>query len=393
LADTLIINRFHEFGGKHCETASLKKLLDFQGLPISEEMLLGLGGGVGFIYWHMRKMPSPFIGTRYSKDENFLVTICKRLGARATVTETSSPKKGYDELKAILKTGDAAICYCDMAYLPYFALPEIAHFGGHAFVVFGLDEKNGEVYVSDRASKPVKVSLEDLQKARGSRFPPFPPKHKLLKIEYPHKIAHLEKGIVESVRDCYTNMLKPPIRNIGLTGMQKWADTVMKWPQQFKGSSFCSCLFNAFLYIEIGGTGGSAFRTMYAKFLEEASIILDNPDLRNVAQMFRESAQAWSQIALSALPNSWSTLKRIRELTIEKDAHFLKQEPNALKKMKHVNSEMNNLMEKAAVELHTDDVKPLLSNLQQNILACHKLESQAFHELSRIINNRGKRNV
>ncbi len=141
------------------------------------------------------------------------------------------------------------------------------------------------------------------------------------------------------------------------------------------------------------GLGGGAFRTMYAKFLEEASIILDNLDLRNVFQMFRESAQTWSQIALSALPNSWSTLKRIRELTIEKDAHLLKQEPNALRKMEHANSEVNNLMEKAAVELQAEDVKTLLSNLQQNILGCHKLESQAFHELSQIINNRGKRNV
>jgi hypothetical protein len=161
----------------------------------------------------------------------------------------------------------------------------------------------------------------------------------------------------------------------------------MDWPQQFKRSNLCSCLFNTFLYIEIGGTGGCAFRTMYAKFLEEASIILDSPNLHNVAQMFRESAQAWSQIALSALPNSWSSLKEIRELTTEKDAYFLKQEPTALRKMKHANSKMNSLMEKVATELQTKDVKPLLSDLQQNILACHRLESKAFHELSQIIND------
>jgi len=128
-------------------------------------------------------------------------------------------------------------------------------------------------------------------------------------------------------------MLKPPIKNIGLAGMQKWAELVVKWPQQFRGLELCGCLFNTFLYIEIGGTGGSAFRTMYSKFLEEASIILNNPDLNNVALTFKESAQAWSRIALSALPNSWPTLKNIRELAVEKDVHFLKQEPDAMEKM------------------------------------------------------------
>jgi len=124
---------------------------------------------------------------------------------------------------------------------------------------------------------------------------------------------------------------------------------------------------------------------MYSKFLEEASIILNDPDLNNVAQTFKESAQAWSRVALYALPNSWPTLKRIRELATEKDAHFLKQEPDTMEKMRHINSEMNSLMKKTAAELQTKDVKPLMKDLQQNIVICHKLETQAFHELSRII--------
>jgi len=85
---------------------------------------------------------------------------------------------------------------------------------------------------------------------------------------------------------------------------------------------------------------------MYSKSLEEASIILNNPDLRNVTQTFKESARAWSQIALYALPNSWPTLKPIRESATEKDAHFLKQEPDVMEKMRQTSSEMNSLMKK-----------------------------------------------
>jgi hypothetical protein len=56
-----------------------------------------------------------------------------------------------------------------------------------------------------------------------------------------------------------------------------------------------------------------------------------------------------------------------------------------MEKMRHINSEMNSLMKKTAAELQTKDVKPLMKDLQQNIMICHKLETQAFHELSRII--------
>ena len=72
-------------------------------------------------------------------------------------------------------------------------------------------------------------------------------------------------------------MLNPPIKNAGLAGIQKWADIIVKWPEQFKGINLFGALMNGFLYIEISGTGGNAFRSMYAQFLEEASSIINMP--------------------------------------------------------------------------------------------------------------------
>jgi len=385
MAERLIIKGFKQSGGKHCETASLKKVLDYYGLPLSEEMLLGLGGGVGFIYWYMKLMPAPFIGTRYGKGENFLMTICKRIGAEVTVMETNSSKKGHDELKAMLRAGEPAICYGDMAYLPYFAVPEIAHFGGHVFVVCGLNEEENEVYISDRGKNPVTITIDDLQKARGSKFPPFPPKHRLLKIKYPSKIEDIEAGIKEGIKDCCTNMLNPPIKNIGLAGIQKWADIVTIWPKQFKGLNLYGCLFNTFMYIEISGTGESAFRTMYAQFLEEASSILSKPALSEIAEMFKDSGKVWSEIATAALPDSWPTLKRIRELSIEKNRIFEEQKPNALEKMERINVDLDDLMKKAAEDLQKMNLSSLLADLQQKILECYQIEKKAFQTLSNAI--------
>ena len=67
MPETLILQGFKPFIGKHCETTALRRVFDYHGLSLSEEMLFGLGGGIGFVYWHTKLMPFPFIGTRNGK--------------------------------------------------------------------------------------------------------------------------------------------------------------------------------------------------------------------------------------------------------------------------------------------------------------------------------------
>jgi len=383
MPERIKLEGFKPFIGKHCETTALKRVLDYHGLSLSEEMLLGLGGGAGFIYWYMKMMPGPFIGTRYGKGTDFPTNVCRRIGADVTIVETSSPKKGYEELKALLCAGEPAVIYVDMVYLPYLAIPEAAHFGGHVVVIFGLDEEGDKVHIYDRGKKPVTASISDLARARGSKFPPFPPRHRLLKISYPARIGNLEEGIKESIRECCQNMLKPPIKNIGLAGLEKWGRVVVKWPEEFKGINLFGALMNGFMYIEIAGTGGSGFRSMYARFLEEASPIVNKPALKEIAGMMWESAKAWSQLASSLLPDSWPNLKRIRELIIEKNRIFEEQRLGALDAMIKINAQLDELMAKA-----TEDLKrpaTFLSDVQQNVLRCHQIETKVFHKLSAAI--------
>jgi hypothetical protein len=162
--EKLMIQGFKPLGGKHCWTVALKNVLDYHGLGLSEEMLFGLGGGIGFIYWYMKLMRAPFIGTRYGKGVEPLIDTCKRIGAKATIFQTTNVKKGYDELKKDLREGKPTFVFADMAYLPYLALPEVAHFGAHTIVVFGLDEQADKVHIADRCAKPIMISIEDLKK-------------------------------------------------------------------------------------------------------------------------------------------------------------------------------------------------------------------------------------
>ncbi len=376
---------FNHFGGKHCQTAALKNVLKYHDLDISEEMLLGLGGGIGFIYWYMKQMPAPLVGTRYGgKDESFLTNTCQRIGGKARLFQSGSPLKGYQKLVETLQSGEPGYVFVDMVYLPYMALPDEAHFGGHTIVVYGIDEEEKTVYIADRGQKSVAATIDDLKNARNSKFPPFPPENKILEIEYPEKIHNLEEGIKEAIKECCTTMVNPPISNIGVAGIKKWASLVTRWPEQFKGLNLYGCLLNTFIYIEIGGTGGSAFRPMYAQFLREAETFLKNPGLSDVGALLVDSGKIWSEIGKAVLPDSWPALKRTRELAVEKNRVFEKQKPGTLQKMLEINREMDTLREEAVSELEERNVQPLLCDVRGKILECYEVEKEAFETLHKI---------
>lgn len=381
----MILEKFTQFGGNHCQTAALKSVLAYHELELSEEMLLGLGGGIGFIYWYMKQMPAPFVGGRYGgRNEEFLINIYRRIGGDAALFETTSVKKGHKELLDMLQNGEPVYTYVDMAYLPYIAIPEDAHFGAHTIAVYGIDEEGDTVYIADRGKNPVTCTVEDLKKARSSKYPPFPPKNRLLKIEYPARVKDLQEWITEAIKECCHAMLHPPIKNFGLEGIKRWATMVKKWPDQFTGLDLYGCLMNVYIYIEIGGTGGSAFRSMFARFLREASCITNNSELDEVAALYEECGKVWSAIAEAALPDSWLTLKKTRELMFKKNRIFEEQKPGALQEMLEINKEMEELMENAAKELQENekDLQMLLTNLQQKILNLHQIESRAVHALN-----------
>lgn len=123
----IILKDYEHQPGNHCWTTSFRNAFKYKGIDISEEMAFGLQGGAGFIYWYMKNMFSPFIGTRNGNAES-LITACDRLGGSASLFEMTSVKKGHVEQINMLKKDSPAFVFADMVYLPYLVLPEQAHF-------------------------------------------------------------------------------------------------------------------------------------------------------------------------------------------------------------------------------------------------------------------------
>ena len=403
----MIVKDYAQFGGKHCETGSLKNVLAHMGVvappagePFSEEMLLGIGGGIGMSYWLFQFGDRPFffIGTRYAEKGPgalFLQTIGKRLGLKMTVHETASARRGAADLEAALDAGRPVMVWADMPMLPYLGIPEQAHFGGHAIVVYGME--GGRAWIADRARRPVSVKASELAAARGSKFKPYPPKHKLLEVDPPAApitTQTLERAVVRGISDCCRQLLHGPIRNIGLQALPKWADLVCDekipkgWPKVFRQPvDLYGALMSTFLFIEIGGTGGSAFRTMYAAFLTEAAGLLKEPRLEEVSRLYQDCARLWSGVARAALPDWAPELRETRELLTRKNRIFEDQEADALDQMLRINWRLDEIVAGAKKKFPAPSelVPELLAGLSESILRLHEAEMKAVTALEECI--------
>ena len=293
--------------GCHCVTNSLAKMFHHAGHPVSEEMLLGLGAGIGFVYWQMKLGGeiSVFVGGRANL-KSFSQDVGRRTGVRIVEMRTGSAKRAEDVLLRSLEKKQPMMLGADMGFLPWFDFPAGYHFGGHTFVACGFDGRE-TVLGSDMDAKTAGVkkgfyapiSLEQLRQARGSAFKPFPPKNLWFEFDFKRFGARQAKTIAEAIAETAAAQLHPPIRNLGVSGIRHTAAQLPKWPSLFNDIQLRMNLFNLYIFIEIGGTGGGAFRAMYARFLDEAALIAKTRAWAELAAMFRESARRFSSIGQS----------------------------------------------------------------------------------------------
>jgi len=264
-------------------------------------MLLGLGAGMGFMYWHQKGIP-PFIGGR-GNVKNFFQDLGKRTSVTIELKFTSSEKKAERILLDKLRRKEPVMVYADMGFLPWFDLPEGYHFGGHTFVICGYDGKD-TVLASDMDQKAsglkrgfyYPITLEQLRKARSSPHKPFPPKNAYLEFDFNNYHPPTDEDIYSSINQTVHSMLNPPISNFGIKGIRRSAKEITKWPNLFNDQELRLNLFTIYIFIEIGGTGGGCFRYMYSRFLREAAEITSNKALEEAASMIFESGKHFSEL-------------------------------------------------------------------------------------------------
>ncbi len=305
-----VVKNFLPSSGSHCVSNSIKQVFHFYGHSISEEMIFGLASGLNFFYSEFKNIPYPVIGGR-TKIGDFEENLACNLGISIETYATSSTMKAYNEMKQLIDKNVPVIIYVDMNALSYLGMPQDVHFGGHTVVVFGIDEVEGIAYVSDRdskkrsitlnpAEKPSdyhKVALDELSRARDSRYNPYPPKNKWLTFDLSGMWKIDQNIIFEAIRETCTVMRCPPMKNLGLNAIRHFAQKVKEW-KNYNEENFKRATFNAFIMIdEKGGTGGGAFRRMYGNYLRECAPITGLEEMESIGKEYVTLSEWWDDVA------------------------------------------------------------------------------------------------
>lgn len=305
--------------GVHCESSALRDIFEFYGFKFSETMIFGLGSGLGFVYWHSKKMLYPFVGGRA---RNLDKNLCSNLGVKVSVNRTSSKTRAYGALKDLIGKSIPVMVHVDMPYLKYLELPEQAHFGAHTVVVAGIDEDKGIAYIADTRFKDLQTAtLKELEEARSSTYKPFTPENKWLTFEFPDKLTPIEMAIRNAITQTAEAMLYPPIKNLGVQGITYFANEIVKWPKLFPPENvlFRQLYEVNYIMMEEDGTGGGLFRYLYSRFLKEVGELLSKKQLTTLGERYYWIGEKWSAIAklIREIPKNLANVHEAREILLE----------------------------------------------------------------------------
>jgi len=386
--------------GRQPESATLRNVLIQRDACTSdlctEEILFGLGGGIGCAYFlfDMYGGHPLYIGSRIHAKEGdtpyFTLQMTEGWGATADVRHSSSPSAATKSLVKILNDGFTPIVWVEVTKLPYMFLSGHAN-AYHQVVVYGME--GDDVLVGDLGDSVIRMSMEELTEARNSNYAP---KFRTVVISEATAKPQLRETLSDRIRVTCSQMLEGlGIANFGLTALNKWAQMLTNtknkkgWPNCFPGGPpLHGAMSSVFAQIELRGYGGSAFRGLYADFLDQAAGVLKKSALRKVAEQFRESEASWRAISDAALPDSIPLLKETREALTRRSVLIRKPRTTAIdKELESLRDRLKQLRERSAKELSLSkaDTLDLFGAISERVLETEKIERAAFTELSSIV--------
>ena len=310
--------------GLHPETAALARVLAERGVrspatgePLSEAMVLGIGGGLGagYILWQFTARPDAIltIGFRnrwqYPGIPGWYGTVLDRLGVAADLHETAGPGSARTALDRALDEGRSAIAWVELQAIGTWGLPEaLSGYAGYPVVIEGRSDE-GAYLVHDRGREPLLVDGPTMARARarGGSY-----NHRLIvprptpgPLDGDRFRAAIRAGLADQVEH-----LRSTSDSFSLPAWRKWSRMMTDarhpkgWPTVFAGGDgLLGALLSVVESVDgtVGAFGGH-LRERYAAFLDEAAVVLALPGLDAAAEGWREAADRWEDLADAAVP-------------------------------------------------------------------------------------------
>lgn len=316
-------------GGVHGDTAVLANVLANLGVvaphtgePLTEAMVLGVGGGLGagYILWqfeaHEFRTRVLTLGFRrmWQYPDRWARETTGRLGLHAELHETGGTRAAATALDAQLDRGLPAIAWIDTYTLGHRGEPQWRDgYGGPPLIVY---ERAGDHYAIDDLSTRRELVPAGRLAAARARVGSY--KHRLITIDPERIELDLLPAVEEGLR-LQVQHLSERSDSFSLPAWRKWArmtsDTRNSkgWPTVFADGLATGSL-RASIYTE--AAHGAHLRGLYADFLDEAAGLLGRESLTEAADAWRRAAARWEPIVDTALPPG----DELRELIDRGDA-------------------------------------------------------------------------
>lgn len=316
-------------GGVHGDTAVLANVLANLGVvaphtgePLTEAVVLGVGGGLGagYILWqfeaHEFRTRVLTLGFRrmWQYPDRWARETTGRLGLHAELHETGGTRAAATALDAQLDRGLPAIAWIDTYTLGHRGEPQWRDgYGGPPLIVY---ERAGDHYAIDDLSTRRELVPAGRLAAARARVGSY--KHRLITIDPERIELDLLPAVEEGLR-LQVQHLSERSDSFSLPAWRKWArmtsDTRNSkgWPTVFADGLATGSL-RASIYTE--AAHGAHLRGLYADFLDEAAGLLGRESLTEAADAWRRAAARWEPIVDTALPPG----DELRELIDRGDA-------------------------------------------------------------------------
>ncbi|MCC0099778.1 BtrH N-terminal domain-containing protein [Streptomyces flavotricini] len=302
---------YEDFGtGRHREASLIRHAL---GSAHDEELIAGLAGGIGFMYFVFEYAGRAPIATIVAQahPEPWVQVALRRLHIPYDATRATKPRWG--RVRAALDGGQPAFCVVDRSSLPWHEADADAEMIGadpYTVVIAGYD--GDDLLIEDGAESPYRIDREEFGAAWTAHRKG---RHQLV---VPTGPAEGEPDVEGAIAATVTRLTGPVLGNqfdvnFGFSGMEKLAaqlrdrTTKTGWERRF-GSPEAFRAGTARLYacLEEEWTAPGATRPLYADFLDLAG----RPE---AAALLRDSAGHWSRLAAlarTAEPDSDAAARR-----------------------------------------------------------------------------------
>lgn len=290
-----LVSGFHHTPGNHCGSTSMRDLLNHAGLALSEAMCFGLGSGLGFFYF--RNVPEMGISHFFhGRPATLERKLCQHLAIDFAEGKHDDADEAWRVAREFLDADLPMMLNVELSQLPYYNTR--TPFPGHRIVLAGYDDARRVTFIADNAFANLQaVDYAALRAARVAPIPSslFPLRNDWLVVKSVQHHTPLAQAIPAALRENAHEILSAHEPHHGIVGMQTLADDFVRWGD---APDWEWCARFAYQIIERRGTGGGAFRKMYAAYLREAESIV--PSLRGtrLSDEMETLAGAWTNLAL-----------------------------------------------------------------------------------------------